>query len=79
MPRALKDLDITLGLAVIPVQLFTATSPQVVSFHPPAPREVRLPDPDPARMPHPRIVPREETVRGYEINKDSTYASSRKI
>ena len=33
MPRALKNLDITLGLAVIPVQLFTATSSQgVVSF-----------------------------------------------
>jgi hypothetical protein len=28
MPRALKNLDITLGLAVIPVQLFTATSSQ---------------------------------------------------
>jgi DNA end-binding protein Ku len=33
MPRALKNLDITLGLAVIPVQLFTATSSQNVAFH----------------------------------------------
>jgi DNA end-binding protein Ku len=32
MPRALKNLDITLGLAVIPVQLFTATSSQGVTF-----------------------------------------------
>jgi hypothetical protein len=32
MPRALKNLDITLGLAVIPVQLFTATSSQGVAF-----------------------------------------------
>ena len=31
MPRALKNLDITLGLAVIPVQLFTATNSQGVS------------------------------------------------
>jgi non-homologous end joining protein Ku len=28
MPRALKNLDISLGLATIPVQLFTATSSQ---------------------------------------------------
>jgi non-homologous end joining protein Ku len=33
MPRALKNLDISLGLAVIPVQLFTATSSQGVAFH----------------------------------------------
>ena len=33
MPRALKNRDITLGLAVIPVQLFTATSLQGVAFH----------------------------------------------
>ena len=33
MPRALKNLDITLGLAVIPVQLLTATSSQGVVFH----------------------------------------------
>jgi hypothetical protein len=33
MPRALKNLDITLGLAVIPVQLFTTTSSQSVAFH----------------------------------------------
>jgi hypothetical protein len=26
MPRALKNVDISLGLAVIPVQLFTATA-----------------------------------------------------
>ncbi len=53
MPRALKNLDITLGLAVIPVQLFTATSSQGVAFHL-------------------LIVPREETVKGYEIAKDES-------
>jgi non-homologous end joining protein Ku len=42
MPRALKNLDITLGLDVILVQLFTATRSQGVAFHL-LPREVRLP------------------------------------
>jgi hypothetical protein len=32
MPLALKNLDISLGLAVIPVQLFTATSGKGVAF-----------------------------------------------
>ena len=32
MPRVLKNLDLTLGLAVIPVQMFTATSSQGVAF-----------------------------------------------
>jgi hypothetical protein len=32
MPLALKNLDISLGLAVIPVQLFTATSGEGVAF-----------------------------------------------
>ena len=31
--RALKNLDISLGLAVIPVQLFTAASSKGVAFH----------------------------------------------
>ena len=69
MPRALKNLDITLGLAVIPVQLFTATSSQGVSFHLLHAKcgsriQMRL------ECPIHGIVPREETVRGYEINKD---------
>jgi hypothetical protein len=33
MPLALKNLDISLGLAVIPVHLFTATSGKGVAFH----------------------------------------------
>ena len=32
MPRAIKNLDISLGLATIPVQLFTATSSQGAAF-----------------------------------------------
>ena len=69
MPRALKNLDISLGLATIPVQLFTATSSQGVAFHLLHAKcgsriQMRLECPihDP--------VPREETVRGYEISKD---------
>src|SRR5262245_65325926 len=69
MPRALKNLDITLGLAVIPVHLFTATSRQGVAFHLLHAKcgsriQMRL------QCPIHGIVPREETVRGYEINKD---------
>jgi DNA end-binding protein Ku len=69
MPRALKNLDISLGLAVIPVQLFTATSSQGVGFHLLHARcgsriQMRL------ECPIHGIVPREETVRGYEIAKD---------
>jgi DNA end-binding protein Ku len=69
MPRALKNLDISLGLAVIPAQLFTATSSQGVAFHLLHPRcgsriQMRL------ECPIHGIVPREETVKGYEIAKD---------
>jgi DNA end-binding protein Ku len=69
MPRALKNLDITLSLAVIPVQLFTATSSQGVALHLLHAKcgsriQMRL------ECPIHGIVPREETVKGYEINKD---------
>jgi len=69
MPRALKNLDITLGLAVIPVQLFTATSSQGVAFHLLHAKcgsriQMRL------ECPVHGIVPREETVKGYETAKD---------
>jgi DNA end-binding protein Ku len=69
MPRAIKNLDISLGLAIIPVQLFTATSSQGVAFHLLHAKcgsriQMRL------ECPMHGIVPREETVRGYEINKD---------
>ena len=69
MPRAIKNLDISLGLATIQVQLFTATSSQGVAFHLLHERcgsriQMRL------ECPIHGIVPREETVRGYEISKD---------
>jgi DNA end-binding protein Ku len=69
MPRALKNLDISLGLATIPVQLFTATSSQGVAFHLLHARcgsriQMRL------ECPIHGVVPREETVKGYEITKD---------
>jgi DNA end-binding protein Ku len=69
MPRAIKNLDISLGLVTIPVQLFTATSSQGVAFHLLHSKcgsriQMRL------ECPLHGIVPREETVRGYEINKD---------
>ena len=69
MPRALKNLDITLGLAVIPVQLFTAASSKAVAFHLLHARcgsriQMRL------ECPIHGVVPREETVKGYEIAKD---------
>jgi DNA end-binding protein Ku len=69
MPRALKNLDISLGLAVIPAQLFTATSSQGVAFHLLHARcgsriQMRL------ECPIHGVVPREETVKGYEIAKD---------
>jgi len=69
MPRALKNLDISLGLATIPVQLFTATSSLGVAFHLLHAKcgsriQMRL------ECPIHGIVPREETVRGYEVAKD---------
>jgi DNA end-binding protein Ku len=69
MPRALKNLDITLGLAVIPVQLFTATSSKGIAFHLLHTKcgsriQMRL------ECPIHGPVPREETVRGFETAKD---------
>jgi non-homologous end joining protein Ku len=69
MPRALKNLDISLGLATIPVQLFTATSSQGIALHLLHARcgsriQMRL------ECPIHGIVPREETAKGYEIAKD---------
>src|SRR5215475_4524854 len=69
MPRAIKHLDISLGLATIPVQLFTATSSKDVAFHLLHAKcgsriQMRL------ECPIHGTVPREETVRGYEISKD---------
>jgi DNA end-binding protein Ku len=69
MPRAIKNLDISLGLATIPVQLFTATSSQGVVFHLLHAKcgsriQMRL------ECPIHGPVPREETVRGFETSKD---------
>ena len=69
MPRALRNLDLSLGLVTIPVQLFTATSSQGVAFHllhAPCGSRVHMR----LECPIHGIVPREETVRGYEIAKD---------
>jgi Ku70/Ku80 beta-barrel domain len=69
MARALKNLNIHLGLATIPVQLFTATSSMGLASHLLHAKcgsriQMRL------ECPIHGIVPREETVRGYEIAKD---------
>jgi DNA end-binding protein Ku len=69
MPRALKNLDISLGLATIPIQLFTATSSKGIAFHLLHERcgsrlQTRL------LCPEHGVVPREETVKGYEVAKD---------
>jgi hypothetical protein len=69
MPRAIKNLDISLGLATIPVQLFTATSSRGVASHLLHAKcgcriQMRL------ECPIHGPVPREETVRGFETSKD---------
>jgi DNA end-binding protein Ku len=69
MPRALENLDVSLGLAIIPVQFFTATSSQGIAFHLLHARcgtriQMRL------EYPLHGIMPREETVKGYEIAKN---------
>jgi DNA end-binding protein Ku len=69
MPRAIKNLEISLGLATIPVQLFTATSSQGVAFHLLHAKcgsriQMRL------ECPIHGPVAREETVRGFETSKD---------
>ncbi|HWC02670.1 MAG TPA: Ku protein [Methylomirabilota bacterium] len=69
MPRALKNLDITFGLATVPVQLFTATSPQGVAFNVLHARcgtriQLRL------ECPEHGMISRDETVKAYEHAKD---------
>src|SRR5215831_17047262 len=69
MPRAIKNLNIQLGLATIPVQLFSATGSVGFASHL---LHVKCGSRIQMRLECPvhGIVPREETVRGYEINKD---------
>jgi DNA end-binding protein Ku len=69
MPHAIKNLDISLGRAVIPVQLFTATSSKSIAFHLLHPKcgtrlQTRL------ECPEHGIIAREETVKGFEVAKD---------
>jgi len=69
MPRAIKNLDISLGLATIPVQLFSATSSQGVAshlLHAKCGSRIQMRLECPIHGP----VPREETVRGFETSKD---------
>jgi DNA end-binding protein Ku len=69
MPRAIKNLDISLGLATIPVQLFTATSSQGVAshlLHAKCGSRIQMRLECPIHGP----IPREETVRGFETSKD---------
>jgi DNA end-binding protein Ku len=69
MPRAIKNLDISLGLATIPVQLFTANSSQGVAshlLHAKCGSRIQMRLECPIHGP----VPREETVRGFETSKD---------
>src|SRR6185369_16028564 len=68
MPRAIKNLELILGLATIPVQLFTATSSQGIGFHLLHAKcgsriQMRL------ECPIHGPIPREETVRGFETSK----------
>jgi DNA end-binding protein Ku len=69
MPRARKNLDLSLGLASIPVQLFRAASGQGIAFQLLHARcgsrlQTRL------ECPLHGVVPRDEIVKGYEYAKD---------
>src|SRR5881296_1207932 len=69
MPRAIKNLDISLSLVTIPVQLFTATSSKAIAFnllHAKCGTRIQMR----LECPEHGIVPREETVKGYEFAKD---------
>src|SRR5262249_60297915 len=72
MPRALKNLDITLGLATIPVQLFSSTSSKGVAFnllHAKCGSRIQMRLECPIHGP----VPREETVKGFEITEGESF------
>jgi DNA end-binding protein Ku len=69
MPRAIKNLELILGLATIPVQLFTATSSQGIGFrlvHAKCGSRIQMRLECPIHGP----VPREETVKGFETSKN---------
>jgi DNA end-binding protein Ku len=70
MPRSIWNGTISVGLAHVPIKLYSATENKTVSFH-----EVHLSDG--ARLEHKRIcskedkeVPYKEVVRGFEVAAD---------
>jgi DNA end-binding protein Ku len=70
MPRSIWNGTISVGLAHVPIKLYSATENKTVSFH-----EVHLTDG--ARLEHKRIcskedkeVPYKEVVRGFEVAAD---------
>ncbi|HYN52481.1 MAG TPA: Ku protein [Thermoleophilaceae bacterium] len=70
MPRSIWNGTISVGLAHVPVKLYSATESKTVSFH-----EVHLKDG--ARLEHKRIcskegeeVPYKEVVKGFEVGAD---------
>jgi DNA end-binding protein Ku len=70
MPRSIWNGTISVGLAHVPIKLYSATESKTVSFH-----EVHLKDG--ARLEHKRIcskedkeVPYKEVVRGFEVAAD---------
>ena len=70
MPRSIWNGTISVGLAHVPIKLYSATESKTVSFH-----EVHLKDG--ARLEHKRIcskedkeVPYKEVVKGFEVESD---------
>lgn len=70
MPRSIWNGTISVGLAHVPIKLYSATESKTVSFH-----EVHLKDG--ARLEHKRIcskedkeVPYKEVVKGFEVGSD---------
>ncbi len=70
MPRSIWNGTISVGLAHVPIKLYSATESKTVSFH-----EVHLKDG--ARLEHKRIcskedkeVPYKEVVKGFEVGAD---------
>ncbi len=69
MARSMWRGAIQFGLVTIPVKLYLATETEQHQLQP-APRELPEPDPDEDLLPVPRqVIPRSETVRGYEWSK----------
>ena len=70
MPRKLQDATISFGLVSIPVNLYTAISPQNVSFHlihAKCGNRIKQQTFCPVDN---EVVPRSDLVRGYELAKD---------